>query len=316
MLGTVALALPAGPSTQDSVEQANPPEAQDSAQEADPGAGARDGAIPESIRSLLLGGLGDARVQEPLEVEGSTLPERPGLVRQTPFGEWVFVYLDERGEVRASVLLPCRLLERIIDAIDDDRTELGVRLTGRFTVYRRANYLLPTAFGLLAPVEPAQGDQPADQSPTEPGPADSSATPEITPELQRMADELEAGRREARALAAPPVAAQRERSVGQPSATSDVLREGQRLVRRRARMVRDRGLWTLRFDQPANVDAAEPPLVLLPGSAMQAMEDIVGRFGGQTAFEVSGSVHRFGSRSYALITMYFAQPAGDLTPRG
>ncbi len=275
------------------------------------------GELPEAIRKLLLG------VSEPgasgmgtIAVEGAVLPERPGLLRQTPYGEWAFVFMGDDGQAKAMVLLPCRQLERMIESVSD-LEEPAVRLTGSLTVYDRVNYLLPTNYAVItAPVvAPAEAEEGEGAEAIDP-------LTRIDPELRDIAEALEAGRSRARSLQAPIVSppATRDPTDGGAQAEveveRDALQEGDQLVRRRARLERQRGLWTLRFDQDADGTAMETPLMVLPNSSLRAMERSVSRYGDQIAFEVSGSVYRYGRQPYVLITMYFVQPLEGLKPRG
>lgn len=286
--------------------------------EADP-AGAPE--LPEAIRALLLG------VSEPgatglgvLAVEGAVLPERPGLLRRTPFGEWAFVFMSEDGEPKAMVLLPCRQLERMIESVDSASAP-AVRVTGVLTVYEDANYLLPTNYAIItAPtVAPVEDERPKDM---EDGPGVDPLT-RIDPQLRAIAEELESGRRRARSLEAPSVSppATQESTEAQGGESQELIeqdgfQEGDRLVRRRVRLERQRGLWTLAFDQDADVPAAGTPLLVLPNASLRAMERAVARYGDGVAFEVSGTIYRYGRQPYVLISMHFIQPLEGLKPRG
>ncbi|MFI4917526.1 MAG: hypothetical protein ACIAS6_13595 [Phycisphaerales bacterium JB060] len=280
--------------------------------------------LPEAIRELLLG------VSEPgatgmgtLAVEGSVLPERPGLLRRTPYGEWAFVFMGDDGQPRAMVLLPCRQLERMIESVESAGAP-AVRLTGTLTVYDRVNYLLPTNYAIITPpTTPTIPGAPAKEG--EAGEKNPGADPltRIDPALRAIADELESGRRRARSLEAPPVsppstreAAEGQGADGQEQIERDAFQEGDRLVRRRARLERQRGLWALTFDQDTDASDLEAPLLVLPNNSLREMERAVNRYGDQVAFEVSGTVYRFGRQPYVLISMHFIQPLEGLKPRG
>ena len=275
--------------------------------------------LPEGIRKLLLGATEPQRAgMGLLAVEGAVLPERPGLLRRTPYGEWVFVFLDDDQRPRALVLLPCRQLERMVESIEAVGAT-AIRLTGLLTVYDRVNYLLPSNYAVITP--PAE----------EPTSGEAQSTPEDTPnpldridsQLRDIAQELEAGRERARSLEAPVMAppavreqpqGQREQSIVEEQA--DALQEGDRILRQRARLERVRGLWTLRFDQDEDLPTARTPLIVLPSTALRAMEQAVERYGDQIAFEVSGTIYRYGQQPYVHITMHFVQPLEGLRPRG
>lgn len=275
-------------------------------------------ALPEAIRKLLLGanepGSGGTGM---LAIEGTVLPERPGLIRRTPYGEWAFVFMGDDGQAKAMVLLPCRQLERLVESVGELESP-AVRLTGALTVYDRVNYLLPTNYAVItAPVvAPADAEQDADGQGVDP-------LSRIDAELRKIAEELESGRTRARSLEAPVVSppAVREATNGEArpqgeAVERDAFQEGDRLIRRRVRLERQRGLWTLRFDQDADGAGLESPLLVLPNSSLRAMEQSVNRYGDQVAFEVSGTVYRYGRQPYVLITMHFVQPLEGLKPRG
>ena len=46
------------------------------------------------------------------------------------------------------------------------------------------------------------------------------------------------------------------------------------------------------------------------------MERSVARYGDSIAFEVSGTIYRYGRQPYVLISMHFVQPLEGLRPRG
>lgn len=302
--------------------------------------------LPEAIRTLLLGatepgrsGTGGLGV---LAVEGSVLPERAGLIRRTPYGEWAFVFMGEDGQPRAMVLLPCRQLERMVESVEAANAS-AVRISGRLTEYAGVNYLLPTNYSVIIDADPTTaqaeggdaegdaapgdgqpgnqpGDQPGDQPPAAPDPLS-----EIDPRLAAIAEALEAGRDRARSIEAPVMAPPNIRDAARPAEggqgnqgaiETDVLQEGDRLLRRRARLERQRGLWTLRFDEGPGSEGTEAPVVVLPSAALRAMERSVSRYGDTIAFEVSGTIYRYGRQPYVLITMHFVQPLEGLRPRG
>lgn len=273
--------------------------------------------LPDAIRALLLG-IGDASTvsSEPLlAVEGSVLPERPGLVRRTPYGEWVFVFMDDSGRPRAMVLLPCRQLERMVESVESIGAT-AVRLTGTLTVYGRVNYLLPTAFSVIA----APRASTTSESETDSEAISPDAMSEIDPALREVAEALEAGRERARAIQAPTVAPPgvRPESAGEKALAEDdrSWQEGDRVLRRRARLERQRGLWTLRFDQSPDAPISDLPVLVLPNAMLRSMEQALGRYGDRVAFEVSGTIYRYGPQPYVLVTMQFVQPLEGLRPGG
>jgi len=320
LLGTPGVA-------QDAADPPDAQQAQPADQPADQPAVQPAAELPEAIRTLLLGATEPGRSGAGvLAVEGSVLPERAGLIRRTPYGEWAFVFMGEDGQPAAIVLLPCRQLERMVESLDASEAS-AVRLTGRLTVYDNTNYMLPTNYSIIASERETSSEN---QDPA--AAADEQAVnplDRIDPSLRAIAEDLEAGRIRARSLQAPPMTppSVRKASDGSPTGgagspddaiETDSLQEGDQLLRRRARLERQRGLWTLRFDdgQTDATDNALVPIIVLPNEALQSMEQSVRRYGDQIAFEVSGTVHRFGRQPYVLISMHFVQPLEGLRPRG
>lgn len=277
--------------------------------------------LPEAIRELLLG------VSEPgatgmgvLAVEGAILPDRPGLLRRTPFGEWAFVFMGDDGQPKAMVLLPCRQLERMIESVDSASAP-AVRVTGVLTVYDRVNYLLPTNYAIIT--APTIATQEFERAADEDDASGVDPLSRIDPQLRAIAEELETGRRRARSLEAPSVSppATQDSSAERSGESQELIeqegfQEGDRLLRRRVRLERQRGLWTLAFDQDADVPTADVPLLVLPNASLRAMERAVDRYGDRVTFEVSGTIYRYGRQPYVLISMHFVQPLEGLTPRG
>ncbi|MEO1279573.1 MAG: hypothetical protein AAFV77_11515 [Planctomycetota bacterium] len=309
---TAALAIAACPPAATAASQDELP--QDEIEAVEPAA-----ELPEAIRNLLLGvGTPSRGGEGMLAVEGSILPERAGLIRRTPYGEWAFVFVRDDGQPAAMVLLPCRQLERMVESVQATNAT-AIRLTGRLTVYESVNYVLPTNYSIIS-TETASSELGDESQPA------TDPLNQIDPMLREVAEQSEAGRIRARSLQAPPMAPPSIREpTGTPSTDTeqaietDALQEGDNVLRRRARLERQRGLWTLRFDdsdQETSAAAAQAPLIVLPNSALRSMEQSVRRYGDQIAFEVSGTVYRYGRQPYVLISMHFAQPLEGLRPRG
>ncbi|MFI4882361.1 MAG: hypothetical protein ACIAQU_07225, partial [Phycisphaerales bacterium JB064] len=190
----------------------------------------------------------------------------------------------------------------------------------QLTVYERVNYLLPTNYAMItAPIATPDEDTAGGKAEAEAAnPLDG-----IDPQLKAIAEELEAGRTRARSLEAPvmapPAVREKQGESGQSQGEAverGAFQEGDRVVRQRARLERVRGLWTLRFDQDADGPTSQPPLIVLPSTSLRSMEQSVSRYGDQVAFEVSGTVYRYGQQPYVLISMHFVQPLEGLKPRG
>lgn len=87
----------------------------------------------------------------PLHPEGELITLRRGRIDRDETGSWVFLVendADPAGDRRSFVLLPCRTLMRIEAAAEREGDLRAVRLSGRATVYRGKNFLLPQLFTL------------------------------------------------------------------------------------------------------------------------------------------------------------------------
>ncbi|MGD1917291.1 MAG: hypothetical protein ACFCBV_14045 [Phycisphaerales bacterium] len=189
---TAALAIAACPAAATAANQDELP--QDEIEAVEPAA-----ELPEAIRNLLLGvGTPSRGGEGMLAVEGSILPERAGLIRRTPYGEWAFVFVRDDGQPAAMVLLPCRQLERMVESVQATNAT-AIRLTGRLTVYENVNYVLPTNYSIIS-TETASSDGDDESQPA------TDPLNQIDPMLREVAEQLEAGRIRARSLQAPPMA--------------------------------------------------------------------------------------------------------------
>lgn len=91
--------------------------------------------------------------KEGLLREGTYLVSRAARVsRSETGGEWIATFeSDSDGhQDPPMILLPCRLLERIVAATQSEGDAAAMTLSGQVYVYRDANYLLPTV--MLRPV--------------------------------------------------------------------------------------------------------------------------------------------------------------------
>lgn len=251
----------------------------------------RDGAIPGLEEADFLVGAA------PLRAEGTFLVEKRGSVIRLGTGERVIVFhADEKGKrERAMVLLPSQKLQQMEQMAGDEPTAFVV--TGQVFVYLGVNYLLPTMVRQVS--ESAAVPTPA---PTKPGESD--------PSVQDLIKQLEAQRETPRGPERRPVEAAPAAAAGEAA----LLPEGQAVVRRRGRLVRQAGGdWAMAFDNGAAGDVKiDRPLTLSQCLNLQRMEAWAMRSGDAASFEVSGRVLAYQGRNYLIPTMFQVYPASDL----
>jgi hypothetical protein len=88
------------------------------------------------------------RDERKLMREGAQLLDRRGSVRRTSTGAFLFVFdADAEGQADPPMaLLPCQLLHRIDQHVQDAGTDAKILLSGRVFIYEGQNYLLPSVF--------------------------------------------------------------------------------------------------------------------------------------------------------------------------
>lgn len=123
--------------------------------------------------------------------EGMFLTARPGGLLRVSTGDWVFVPQDtgEGPRLRPMVILPSQTLTRLAAGAQALTGQAAGVVSGQVFVYRGREYLLPTAYRIIAPeqisniptgltpTEPEKGKpdeaQPSDAKPTDNKPSDS-----------------------------------------------------------------------------------------------------------------------------------------------
>ncbi|MCC6969919.1 MAG: hypothetical protein IT434_06820 [Phycisphaerales bacterium] len=121
--------------------------------------------------------------------EGMFLTARPGGLLRVSTGDWVFVPQDtgEGPKLRPMVILPSQTLSRLAAGAQALTGQAAGVVSGQVFVYRGREYLLPTAYRIIAPeqisniptgltpTEPEKG-QPDEAQPSDAKPADNKTS--------------------------------------------------------------------------------------------------------------------------------------------
>ncbi len=101
--------------------------------------------------------------------EGMFLTARPGGLLRVSTGDWVFVPQDtgEGPKLRPMVILPSQTLTRLAAGAQALTGQAAGVVSGQVFVYRGREYLLPTAYRIIAPEE--INNVPNGLTPSEPG---------------------------------------------------------------------------------------------------------------------------------------------------
>lgn len=237
--------------------------------------------------------------------EGSFLRNRRGrLVRGE--GAWVYVF-DKDGQGNAEppmVMLPCRRLREMQQALELRARTLTFQTTGQVFAYEGRNYFLPTFFGVIAAERIAL--------PTE---AEAAAPASRDPSGADLVREMSGGAR-------PAVTPRANGGNGRADTSAEPmasLREGITIVSRRGRVVRDAGQLSFVTDNDASTRGAgkpEPALALMPCMNLEAIERIVDRRGDRAVLTMSGRIFAYEGRNHLLPTFFVeeADREGNLIP--
>jgi len=165
------------------------------------------------------------------------------------------------------------------------------------------------------PAEPA----PAEKAGDEAEPSRQSAEDVLNELLQRRNENplIEPARPVDPTPPEPDAEPGRKIGVAPGAKNTRLMREGQFVLTRRARMVRAAGgatPWVLSFE--ADTDGmADPPMFVMPCRMLEDMEKIVGERGDSVTFIVSGQAFVYRGANYLLPTlMKLAPDRGNLRP--
>ena len=241
----------------------------------------------------------DLRSPRPLLPEGSFLSGQEGTLVLTTAGDRLFVFLpgeNETSSITAMILVPCGELARMERAAREACSEYPVfKVTGQILVYHRRNYLLPTAWTQREP----------DQTPIEQPPPPSTPLGDDE-DISALIRELEQSRDSPRSALR-----RGDRFWLAPSRTPDQehsrapIADGTMISRRTGRLVRQGVVWTIVFDNsPAQTEAKDAPLVLLPCLNHERLERLAARRADEFRVEVSGRVFAYGKRNFLLPSVF------------
>ncbi len=244
----------------------------------------------------------------PLLPEGSFLSGQEGTLVLTTTGDHLFVFLPVGDEpaITAMILVPCGELERMERAAREAGSEYPVfKVTGQILVYHRRNYLLPTTWTQREP-DQNPGEQPPPRTTPLEDDEDISA---LIKELEQSRDAPRSAlRRGDRLWLAPPRTPDQEQSRAP-------IADGTMISRRTGRLVRQGVVWTIVFDNsPAQTEAKDAPLVLLPCLNHERLERLAARRADEFQVEVSGRVFAHGERNFLLPSVFQIVGAGSVRP--
>ena len=243
-----------------------------------------------------------SRMRTPLLREGAFVVERRGrLVLDDGVGFWVFDAEPDHTPTTAAhrvpirfIMLPCTKLEQMRRTVEDSDLETVFAVTGRVFVYENHNYLLVIDASLVAQHDESQppdaGDAASSQDTTSQAGTDADSI------INQIRDEVPI----ARALS--PV----NEENGEDVDLETLAPEGQLLINRRGRVVRNaRGGWEFVFTADGDGEA-DPPMTLLPCLLLERIQTEAGRRSANARDKMilHGEVFSYGGRNYLLPTMY------------
>jgi hypothetical protein len=289
--------------------------------------------------------------RSPLIREGSYLMHAPSrLIYDEARGEWKLIVdaTADQATPRELIVLPCTRLAEMQQFIESSGggtagQVVKFQVTGRVTVFRNRNYVLPTHAPVLT--EP-QGVAERQDGPHSAG---SATQPEqardIAAELERAAGPLPR-------VAVPPAldnASSSSPAGGVPKDVRDRLPtpapgqapgigrgevtatqrsapthgeharplapENSFIASRRGKLTRDGGGgWVFVFDADAS-GLADPPLRVMPCLLLERIEDYARRAGNNSPALLSGTVYTYRGQNYLLPTAFrIPQDGGNLSP--
>jgi hypothetical protein len=243
----------------------------------------------------------------PVVPEGTFVYRERGRLVALPTAERAFVFTASEGQQarRPMVLIPSLTLQRMEQATEG--REVDFLVSGEVFAYRGVNYLLPTYFVLTPRAEPTPVPVPV----PDPDPVEALIR---DLEQQRHQTTPSPGLRPGdRTLPPSPALAETQDPAGtrQTAASPTLLPEGEVLVRRRARLVRQAGgEWAVVFDTgPEQEPAFDRPLVLTPSLTLQRMQAWAGRLGDTVTLEISGRITQYRGRNYLIPSVFRVYPS-------
>lgn len=257
--------------------------------------------------------------------EGSYLSGIRGRLARGQSGRWYFVP-DVQANGRA--LPPMVVIDTgHLDAIEraaaqsaGAATPTRVRLSGRVTVYRDRNYLIPTAPPTVeravdtSPPSPAPSPSPSTPTPPATSGGGRAGSPDTEPSIEQIINELDRAtgpRRE------PPRPATKAADAGVDAALSGAAESVSTgfLAARRVRLVRAAdGALTAVFDSGPE-GRTSGPMLLIPCQNLAALETLFDQSQPTATYTMSGEVIASRGRKFLLPTMYVLnRPSTNVLP--
>ena len=266
-------------------------------------------------------GLGGYRL--PLLREGSTIARVAGDLAQDPDEKlWLFRPLEPEsaGLRREFVLLPCPVLEDMLQTVRVAAAAVQFEVSGRVFIYRGRNFLLPDFAPTIMRFDAAAGDtaketdraQPTPNGedkfvppePRKPDPRDAHAKRDASDDaaVEALEKKLEervgrAPNPQARANPAPSDSA----TAAKPHAP---IANGTRITQRVGRLARDPQAGSWRFVPTQVTGAGDPSVELLPCLLLEKLEAAARQGDAAPPILLSGIVYSYEGRSYLLPTSF------------
>jgi len=245
--------------------------------------------------------------------EGAFVLKRLGDLIQGPSDRLIFVPDKATRSIAESpvLLMPCQTLEQL----ESEWTGQQIEVSGEIFTYHGRNQLLISSYRIGTFIHDSVKRQPNDTSEPEPTP-DSSDEPaglEADPAVRDLLNELnfdaepsDTNRSQSNPQAMHDRLTPRHQIGGRQQVTTSSagLKEGELIMRRPARMIRNSsGAWTIVFDNddPEHTDSIE--LIVEPCQMLMRMESIVMQSGDAGRLLVSGRVYVYKGANYILPTL-------------
>lgn len=246
----------------------------------------------------------------PLLREGSVIARVVGDLTQDP-DEKLWLFRPSQPELgglrREFVLMPCPVLEDMLQTLRLSPSPVEFEMTGRVFIYRGRNFLLAELAPAIIRFDTAPGATPTITSSAQPTPngAAKFVAPAVKPPSgdseDATVDEIE--RRLEERIGRTPTARLPEPAVtrnARTAATSVEVPTGTRFVLRRGRLLRDPQAGSWRFVPEQSTGMGDPSLELLPCLLLERLENDARQSESPPTVLLSGIVMGFEGRSYLL----------------
>ena len=246
----------------------------------------------------------------PLLREGSVIARVVGDLTQDP-DEKLWLFRPSQPELgglrREFVLMPCPVLEDMLQTLRLSPSPVEFEMTGRVFIYRGRNFLLAELAPAIIRFDTAPGATPTITSSAQPTPNGAAkfvapaAKPPSGDSEDATVDEIE--RRLEERIGRTPTARLPEPAVtrnARTAATSVEVPTGTRFVLRRGRLLRDPQAGSWRFVPEQSTGMGDPSLELLPCLLLERLENDARQSESPPTVLLSGIVMGFEGQSYLL----------------